>query len=132
MAYHATTNTDFSSGYLPPPKLKNLALTENFQKVVHLFLLFKELAGAIARKPSTTGDVRSRRYGRDKADETFTLLSVRWSACSVTASGGGAESCQTVRAVSSLVVSVPSNVRTGAEQSVAEGWAFDGVCVSPL
>ena len=48
-------------------------------------------------------DVRSRRYGREKADETFTLLSVRWSACSVTASGGGAESCPTVRAASSLL-----------------------------
>ena len=115
-----------------PAKTEKFITRRKFPQKQFDFLFFKELAGALARKLITANNIRSRRYGREKADETFTLLSVRWSACSVTAFGGGAESCPTVRAVSSLLVSVPSNVQTGAERSVAEGWAFDGVCVSSL
>ena len=86
----------------------------------------------IARKLITAGAVRSLRYGRVKADDALTLLSVRWSACSVTASGGGAESCPTVRAVSSLCLALPLKVLAGAERSAAEGRAFNGVCVPRL
>jgi hypothetical protein len=81
----------------------------------------------IADKLITAYQVRSRRHGRVKANETVTLLSVRWSACSVTASGGGAESCPTGKAIECLCLSLPLNVLTGAERSAAEGRAFNGV-----
>ena len=80
----------------------------------------------------TADDGRSLRYGRVKADDAVTLLSVCWSAWSVTASGGGAESCPTVGAVDCLCLPLPLKVLTGAERSAAEGRAFNGVCVSSL
>ena len=72
-----------------------------------------------------------------KANGGITLLSFRWSACSVTAFGGGAESCPTVKAGECLCFSLPLNVLTGAERRAinsraAEGRAFNGVCSSGI
>ena len=80
----------------------------------------------------SAGDARFRRHDRVKADYTLTLLSVRWSAWSVTASGGGAESCPTVGGAGCLYLALPLKVLTGAERSAAEDRAFNGVCVPRL
>ena len=120
--------TLFLSSYLPPPKLKKFITCRKFPQKQFYFLFFKELAGAIARKLITASDIRSRRYGREKADETFTLLSIRWSACSATASGGGAESSPTVRAISSLcgirAVKCPDGSGTECSGRLAVGVGF--------
>jgi len=79
--------------------LKKTYRLQKILKKVSLLLSFKKTGGAKADKLITAYQVRSRRYGRIKANNTITLVSVRWSACSVTASGGGAESCPTVLAV---------------------------------
>ena len=97
------------------PKLSKFITFRNFSQKQVCFSVFKKLAGMIAGKLIMAYQVRSQRYGRGRADKSITLLSVRWSACSVTASGGGAESCPTVRAVSSLCLSLSLKVLTGAE-----------------
>jgi hypothetical protein len=76
-----------------PAKTEKIIVHRKLLKSRFAFTFQKKLAGVRGNKFITAGDVRSRRYGRDKAGETIALLSARWSKdqrsyCSVTASGG--------------------------------------------